>query len=245
MGASRRIDLILDDYTATARTTRRLRGRRGLDWALYTAAAGSALALAPAADAAIMYSGVQNITLTRTSPTAVLSTQIDLNGDGVVDFGLQLDGIQGSSGSVAGAFLVGIGGFFLKTGSLNSVRRLASSFNFSSVSAGSFSPNVGTLRSATDAGQSRGQWPSVVTTSGFAGVAFIDTQGHSHLGWIRLAIQNDAAGLPVQLTAVDWAWQTVEGSPIHVGSVPEPSSLALLAAGAAGVAAFRRRRAEK
>ena len=38
------------------------------------------------------------------------------------------------------------------------------------------------------------------------------------------------------------AYESEHGAPSHVGTIPEPSSLALLAAGAAGVAAFRRRR---
>ncbi|HEX4133616.1 MAG TPA: PEP-CTERM sorting domain-containing protein [Bryobacteraceae bacterium] len=55
-------------------------------------------------------------------------------------------------------------------------------------------------------------------------------------------------GLVNSLTAIDWAYQT-DGSAILAGdtgipSTPEPSTaaLALLAMGAAGVAALRRRR---
>ncbi|MCP3881562.1 MAG: PEP-CTERM sorting domain-containing protein [Sulfitobacter sp.] len=52
-----------------------------------------------------------------------------------------------------------------------------------------------------------------------------------------------------RLTVIDWAYET-SGGAIHVGdtgsvSVPEPSPLALLAAGALGIGAFRRRQAQR
>jgi hypothetical protein len=48
----------------------------------YTAAAVGALAIAPAAEAAVRYSGPENLTLNPQTPVAV-----DLNNDGVADFG--------------------------------------------------------------------------------------------------------------------------------------------------------------
>jgi hypothetical protein len=75
----------LQRYRAAAKTTRTLRRKRGVrDWAAYTAAAGSACALAPAADAAVIYSGVQNISVTRTG-TGTFLQEVDLNGDGKLD----------------------------------------------------------------------------------------------------------------------------------------------------------------
>lgn len=61
------------------------------EWALYTAAASSALALAPVAEASIIYSGVQNISLHPSPPDKLQTTQpplvwsdstsVDLDGD--------------------------------------------------------------------------------------------------------------------------------------------------------------------
>jgi hypothetical protein len=56
-------------------------------------------------------------------------------------------------------------------------------------------------------------------------------------GWARLSVGTTGDG-----NVVDWAYEDT-GAPIAAGAVPEPSSLGLLAAGAAGLAQWRRRRA--
>jgi hypothetical protein len=67
-------------------------------------------------------------------------------------------------------------------------------------------------------------------------------------GWVRLVYTVGLNGLPNSVTAVDWAYDD-SGAPIAAGdtgssSAPEPSAFAmgLLALGAAGVTALRRRR---
>ncbi|MEM8866346.1 MAG: PEP-CTERM sorting domain-containing protein [Planctomycetota bacterium] len=59
-----------------------------------------------------------------------------------------------------------------------------------------------------------------------------------HFGWIRVSIDNAAGTFVVN----EWAYNTVPGEGILAGQVPEPSTLGLLAAGALGVGAMRRRR---
>lgn len=93
--------------------------------------------------------------------------------------------------------------------------------------------------------------------TGIAGIQL----GSGNFGWIRLRIDDlgpnqpfggivgNGQGFPDQMTIIDWAYDD-SGAPIHVADtgvnqVPEPSSLALLAAGAAGVAAFRCRKAAR
>lgn len=240
------LELALQRYCQAAETTQAVRQGGGLkDWAVYTAAAGSALAMAQGADADIMYSGVQNITVTRTAGTIFHSTYVDLNGDGQDEFLLRITGHASS----AAAFLRATAGAALLTTSLATflpagARRLSASSTVS-LNAGSFG-NDGLMRFVTTGGATVGQWPGGHPTggSGFAGVGFYDTGGDVHFAWLRLAVRDDAGGVPDQITLVDWAYESEHLAPIHVSTIPEPSSLSLgmLAAGAGGVAAFRRRR---
>jgi hypothetical protein len=80
-------------------------------------------------------------------------------------------------------------------------------------------------------------------TDAYIGIAFpINTV--NHYGWIRVDIENSTGTFLVK----DWAYEMTPGVGIAAGDtgslavIPEASSLALLTAGAAGVAAMRRRR---
>lgn len=240
------LESALDRYCEAAQTTQRvLGGARLKNWALFSTAAGSAFALASSAEAAVIYSGVQNIMVTRTGTLGSDFQNVDLNGDGADDVAIHLLW----SGGTAAADLKGLTspGAFVKTFGLgNSASRLSSSSSVSIGLNGGFA-SLGLLRFANSASTIAGIWPggNPTATSGFAGVQFADTGFQLHTGWLRLELHNDANGAPDKLTLIDWAYESVSGAPIHVADVPEPSSLALLAAGAAGLLAFRTRRRGK
>ncbi len=85
--------------------------------------------------------------------------------------------------------------------------------------------------------------------TGFAGFRFrtgsLSGMPLYHYGWIRLRWDDFLVAyqdFPQIETVIDWAYNTTSNAPIHIGTVPEPSTLvlALMAAGAAGVQAWRR-----
>jgi hypothetical protein len=63
--------------------------------------------------------------------------------------------------------------------------------------------------------------------------------GVNHFGWIRVDINNTAGTFTIR----DWAYESVAGTAINAGAIPEPTTLGMLAGGALGLAALRRRRA--
>jgi len=89
----------------------------------------------------------------------------------------------------------------------------------------------------------KGEWARSGTA--FAGIRI--QNGGSHLGWIRIKLQaSGSSGYVNEVTVIDWAYNEVSGASIGAGNtgIPEPDSkaMALLAFGAAGVLAWRKRR---
>jgi hypothetical protein len=97
-----------------------------------------------------------------------------------------------------------------------------------------------------DGSSSLGTWQTMVPeytgTTAFMGVEFFDAANNPRFGWIRIT-GGPTLGFPA--TIVDWAYED-SGAGILTGAtvIPEPNSLALgcLAAGAAGLAAWRKRK---
>jgi len=87
-----------------------------------------------------------------------------------------------------------------------------------------------------------GYWSDGV---GYMGLMVADTNNDTdfyRFGWARVVFGQEEAIIRVTLT--DFAIELEPGVPIKAGQVPEPSSLGLLAMGAAGLAHLRRRRAK-
>lgn len=75
-------------------------------------------------------------------------------------------------------------------------------------------------------------------TDAYIGLSF-PINAVNHYGWIRVDVDNAAGTFLIK----DWAYESVPGAGITAGAIPEPSTLGLLAAGALGVSALRRRKA--
>ncbi|BBO86545.1 hypothetical protein DSCO28_71110 [Desulfosarcina ovata subsp. sediminis] len=85
-------------------------------------------------------------------------------------------------------------------------------------------------------------WTYRAGESGYIGIKF-KISGSYHFGWIEASV-NEAGD---ELALHSWAYEDEAGKAIAAGdigsAVPVPGSLALLASGAAGLAALRRRKA--
>ncbi|MCC6353801.1 MAG: PEP-CTERM sorting domain-containing protein [Verrucomicrobiae bacterium] len=76
--------------------------------------------------------------------------------------------------------------------------------------------------------------------AGYFGFKFTNVSG-AHYGWGQIEIEGDPVG-GIGFTILAAYYDDTANAPIAVGAIPEPSQVALLALGAAGVAAWRRRR---
>jgi hypothetical protein len=79
--------------------------------------------------------------------------------------------------------------------------------------------------------------------TGFVGVQFESGGGDQVFGWIRVTVEGDVtnAGFADAAITVNGFAYATQGTEILAGQVPEPSSVGLLALGAAGLA-FRRKK---
>jgi hypothetical protein len=238
--------------------------RRGMgNWPIYAAVTGSAMAMATNASADIIYSGFQYVTagpiasVTANQPRTAAYNTIHLkNGTGapVGSFGIGVGqfnflsdpigraalGPKIGSTSNSNGFKVG----FLVTSSNGLAKQLNRSATISSA-AGNFLSGVHSIVRQFVSSSSHSSYGWTAGKAGFAGFAFTTTNGQKDYGWIQLVYGVGSNTLANQLTAIDWAYDA-SGNAISAGEgeTPEPSTgaLALLAAGAAGVAALRRRR---
>jgi PEP-CTERM motif len=188
------------------------------------AASAAAFAATNQADATVVYSGLQNISI-----GTGFSQQIDLNGDSQNDakFTNYVFGGGPYQGGTVDFFPGKFVGFTsgnayitaLTAGSTINSGTLGPSF-FGSMAYGASNPNA--------------QFNNV--TDKYVGLSF-PAGANLFYGWVRVDITNATNHFLIK----DWAYENVSGTGILAG-VPEPGTLGLLAAGALGISALRRRR---
>jgi hypothetical protein len=74
----------------------------------------------------------------------------------------------------------------------------------------------------------------------YFGVIFTDDLDDDHIGWVEVEVDMNDSDSYIKFIA--WGYETDADTPISAGAIPEPSSLALLACGAAGLVAKRRKK---
>ncbi len=229
------------------------------DWAKYTAAAGAALSMATSADAGII-SGNPNITISSPNLNGFGSSQGATNQAATFGLGgaaIFLDNASQYSGGghvnrsawagVTGLhfFAQGFPGGYLGAFGVG----LAQKFNSGqSIAGGSQRARVA-LRQGIGRGSGHSQ--NAFGNFGFNTTGIVGfTAFGGDLGWLTVKLgDRNSDGYADQLTILAWAYNDVPGQSITAGQAPpsgtpEPgtAALSLLAAGAAGIVALRRRR---
>lgn len=264
-------DSRLDDRTEQRLSAYRSRPskRDAGAWGGYAAATGAALAGASTAEAAIVHVVPPNPIRISVGTSDSSTTSIDLDADGSADFGFSLYRSTSSTTSFYGssttsryyqeasAFGTGLNGARVFGNSTGRMRNFASGEVISASVPNDRS--FGLLRRATQSTTTfyTSGGSSYFTTSlrsvgdfaagvpGIVGGRFNSPRG-VQFAWIRVSVLDaDDFPIPGTLEILEWAYED-SGEAIRAGQtteIPEPTGLALLAAGAAGVAALRRRAA--
>jgi len=214
-----------------------------LKW--YALAGGAVVAACPAAQAGVIsYADVQTVSWVDGAPNNRLD--LDMNNDGINDFSFMVN-VNAPSGYASES--VGLSFYGVVAGVPVS----------SAFSAASGQPDL--LGVGSPIGPSS-TWSSKATTSpfvlsdssgtgnfhgasGYLGVQFFsDAATQTHYGWVYLTASEDIANLTSSVTVSGWGYEDTADTAIDAGAtaVPEPSSMALFALGAAGIGAVLRRR---
>jgi hypothetical protein len=213
-------------------------------WASYALAGGAALFGAGAANAAIITSnpGVNLFAVDGTAATQ----RWDVDGDGTDDFNwvaaawsksyTAIDSLSNNSATSALGMALTISNGTMIDSLTGWPLELAYFHQERDVTGGKKNKVVGT--------EIIGNWPNDLTQSAYVGLRF-EINGNKHYGWARVSSEIGSASLAVTQAA----YESTPGAGIAAGdtgelnSVPEPSSMALMLLGAAGIAALKRRRA--
>jgi hypothetical protein len=204
------------------KSVRRLAGAAG--------ALAAGLGGAQSLDAAVVHQTV-NVNI----PTDANTYLVDLNGDAVKEFDIESD-ISGTNARIKAT------NYGTNVGSL----RDAGDGAPANLSAGTLiGPGSGTYSSTgidtltgIESGNPAGHF-QVSDGPGYLGIQFpIGGQTHyGYVGYEGTGAQNSANGRVYSL-----GYETTPNTAIAAGAVPEPSTIAMLAAGASGMALYRRRR---
>jgi len=190
---------------------KKLQGTLDKQLKIYSAVAAGVLALAPSAEAAIHYSGLQNLPV---NPST--SQVIDLNGDGTSEF---VFGYY--AGYPKGPYIFGThNAWFIRDASLNcygAAIRLASNYQIKSTLANqnfAWRPNTYGNLNGTLTNNCKQNFNNA---TGFIGVRFntvgVCTGSDYNYGWIRYRGDTVSSG-----TIIDWGYEDTCNKPVAAGA---------------------------
>ncbi|TWU20783.1 PEP-CTERM sorting domain-containing protein [Bythopirellula polymerisocia] len=197
----------------------------------YSAAAGlGAFACGETAEATVVYADVPDIVVNATNPTG---GYYDMDGDTVPDFRFRFQ----PGYAPAGIRFQGYG----DSDELTNTSKGSAYYLRSFESGDSIGPGAVTTSNGFGIASSNATNFGNPTDPQYAGI-LLDIGGSSHYGWVRIKTEKVGGETTLTGTIFDWAYETTPDTAIAAGAIPEPTSLALLAAGA-GALALRRRSA--
>ena len=186
---------------------------------IYSVTAAGVLAIAPAAEAAIHYSGIQNLSVSQGNTGRI----IDLNNDGVNDFYFYYDSVN--------SYRIGISNAANGYGHINNndaahhsdAARLLNNYSIKGALANPYYWNnqvgLDTLNGSaeTETGYTSDSLGNFNNASGFIGVRFhsAQCQGQNvNYGWIRYQGSTPLGFPGVSGTIIDWAYEDECNEPI-------------------------------
>jgi len=231
----------LDAYSAVSKSVARRRWGR---WETYAAGGGAALAMTAGATASIIWSGIQNLTVSVGEAGSNFGNNaglnIDIDGTGFAGnlFALNLSNHRSFSTWKTGTFTGPYSSNYITTGTSTFSTRsvyaglaapgsaaiagsgaIAKLNSGAVISSGGSFVGSGVLRNKYSSSgfvwSSSGNFPS--QGDGFAGVRF-QQAGQTHYGWIHFSFSDtNNDGWLDQITATDWAYENVAGGSILAG----------------------------
>lgn len=216
------------------------------------AGAAAVMGAVTTADAAVVFTNYNNQTFTDTNPadTSFTLFNFDIDGNGTTDIRIgQRNGLAAGTGggaivlSPTGGTLGVVGNSF---SGYNYAARLGAGANigptvaFLTLSGSGFAARASL---ASNNGFTNSQWAAPSPSTGYLGIRFTGVNG-TEFAYLHLSIAGNTATVPRQITLLDGAYESTANTAILAGAgapVPEPSSMALVALGGVGLAAYRRR----
>lgn len=215
-------------------------------WSTYALAGGAFFSMAGTAAAAPIITNVNQTISVADGSQQVQDYELDLNNDQTIEFllsavtnivseleyirGVSITAVQGGSDWVYDPIAPDSVGFPMP---------LAGGTMIDSSLAFATNGKTPKYLLSDASGSIKGGWPNDLQQSRYLGLRFLIDDA-THYGWAEVSTQLGSA----DMTIVRYAYESEAGTGIQVpgGDVPEPSTMALFALGAAGVMALKRKR---